>query len=69
MKDLIESLTILAKYLDETYAPTHCEHDILMVPGVTKEEVSEEDAKKLDDLGWHYDTEYDCWASFRFGSC
>jgi hypothetical protein len=69
MKDLIEALTIFAKYQEaDTYAPTHCEHDIMLVVGVEESAVSEEDAKRLDALGWHWDSEYDCWGSFRFGS-
>lgn len=71
MKDLIEALTILMKYGTDSYSPTHCEHDVLLVAGIGIKEgaVSEEDAKRLDALGFHWNTEYDCWASFRFGSC
>ncbi len=40
---------------------------------VTKEEVSEEDTKRLDELGFFYDDDDDgdgdCgWISFEFGS-
>lgn len=74
MKDLIEALTIFLKYAPadkDTYAPTHCEHDIFLVAGMGIEEnaVSAEDEKRLEELGFHWDSEYDCWASFRFGSC
>jgi hypothetical protein len=71
MKDLIEALTILAKYLPEdTYAPTHCEHDVLYVPAVDFNEVSDEDKKRLDELGFSENTEFgDGFMSFRFGSC
>jgi hypothetical protein len=68
VKDLIEALTIFAKYQPDSYAPTHCEHDIMLVVAVTEEQVSPEDAKRLEDLGWHWDSEHDCWGSFRFGS-
>lgn len=68
VNDLIAALTILAKYQGEKYAPTHCEHDILMVVGVEEQAVSPEDAKRLDELGFHWDDEVECWASFRFGS-
>lgn len=73
MKDLIEALTILMKYggADE-HAPTHCEHDILYVAGIgvgSEDVVSKEDRKRLETLGFHWDEEVDCWASFRFGSC
>ncbi len=68
MKKLIEALTIFLKYRDEVY-PTHCEHDVLCVVGIAEDAISEEDQKKLDELGgWFWNTEYDCWASYEFGS-
>jgi hypothetical protein len=68
MNDLIKALTILAKYngLGEEYAPTHCEHDVLIIAGVQWDDLSEEDKVALDELGFHsgdYGVE-----SFRFGS-
>lgn len=66
MKDLIEALTILSKYANEEY-PTHCEHDVLLVVGITQD-VSEEDRVRLDALGFFWNTEFDAWSSFRFGS-
>lgn len=65
MKDLIEALTIFAKYKNNEN-PTHCEHDVLYVVGITKEEVSEEDRARLDVLGFFYSN--DGWKSYRFGS-
>lgn len=67
MRDLIEALTIFLKYGDE-YSPTHCEHDVLMVVGIEQEAVSVKDQTKLNELGFRWSTEYDCWASYRFGS-
>lgn len=68
MHDLIRALTILSKYVPEgTYSPTHCEHDVLLVPAADDETIPE--AAELDALGFHFSTEYNCWASFRFGSC
>ncbi len=72
MKDLIEALTILMKYGgSDEHAPTHCEHDVFCVAGIgVGEDVpSEDDRKRLDALGFFWSSEYDCWASFRFGSC
>ncbi|NCQ51908.1 hypothetical protein GW796_08450 [archaeon] len=48
--------------------PTHCEHDILMIMDVTKRQVSKEDKKELDDLGFFWNDEFDCWASYKYGS-
>ena len=70
MKDLIEALTILAKYMDrEQKNPTHCEHDVLYVCHIEPEEVSEEDLKRLDELGFFPDEDGEGFMSFRFGSC
>jgi hypothetical protein len=66
MKDLIEALTIFLKY-QNAHAPTHCEHDVLIVVGVPKE-LPEEEVKRLDELGFLWMDEYDNWGSFRFGS-
>lgn len=73
MDDIIEALEIFKKYVTDKDSyefrnPFHCEHDILMVTAVEVEQVSEEDAQKLDDLGFFVSEEYDCFASFRFGS-
>jgi hypothetical protein len=71
MKDLIEALTIFRKYEDATN-PTHCEHDVLQVMHVTEEEVSEEDRKRLGELGFNWDAPGNggdgCWISYRYGS-
>lgn len=84
MKNLIESLQIIephipfkASRVDENKCvnrewPTHCEHDILMVPSIGEEQwakFSDDEKAKLDDLGWFYSEEYCCLASFHFGSC
>jgi hypothetical protein len=72
MKDLIEALTILMKYDGaDTHCPTHCEHDILMVFGggaVSDHAVSAVDVARLDELGFFWSKEHECWASYRFGS-
>jgi hypothetical protein len=68
MKELIEALQIFLKYKNETY-PTHCEHDVLMVVGITEEEVSQEDRDRLEVLDFNWDSEHECWTSYRYGSC
>ena len=68
MDDLIKALQILRKYTDTKY-PTHCEHDELTICDVDPSDVSREDIKKLDDLGFFVDSSEDCFRSFRFGSC
>ena len=67
MEDLIKALQIFLKYKNEEY-PTHCERDVLIVVGITEEEVSEEDKTELEKLGFHWDSEYDGWSSYKYGS-
>ena len=72
MKDLIEALTILLKYGDP-HNPCNCNHDELMICGIDPKDVSDEDTKRLDRLGFFVsDAEYadETWfMSYRFGSC
>ena len=69
MEDLIKALQILLKY-GNPRNPFHCEHDYLYVD-IDSSEVSDEDKKELDKLGFFEDTEYDetGFGSFRYGSC
>ena len=69
MKDLIEALTILAKYMDpEQKWPTACDHDVLYVCHIEPEDVSEEDTKRLDELGF-FPSDEGGFQSYKFGSC
>ena len=73
MNDLIEALGIFKKYVPDQNSyefknPFNCEHDILIVTAVKVDDVSEEDAQKLDDLGFFKSEEFECFASFKFGS-
>lgn len=67
MDKLIEALQIFLKYRNEKW-PTHFEHDILMISKVTYEEVSEEDKARLKELYFDWNSEYDCWTSYHYGS-
>lgn len=71
MNDLIESLKIFSKYFkSDSYAPSHCEHDIFQLAVADKQDVmSDEDVVRIEELGWHWSREHECWCSFRFGSC
>jgi hypothetical protein len=64
LSTLIEALNIFLKYGDVEF-PTHCEHDELTVC-VDPTLVSEEDIKRLDDLGFFVSEE--AFKSFRYGS-
>jgi len=67
MSDLIKALQIFLKYSNSEY-PTHCEHDILYVD-VEYKLVTENDLKVLRSLGFYPTDEYNCFKSYRFGSC
>ena len=67
MRHLIEALSIFVKYKDLD-RPTHCEHDVLQIAGITKNEVSAEDQQRLTDLGFLWSDSDECWISYRYGS-
>ena len=67
MDDLIEALQIFAKYKKEKW-PTHCEHDTLHVMAIGRDELSEDDAARVGELGFLWSDEDDGYISFRFGS-
>ena len=82
MKELIEALQIFLKYGDVKY-PFHCEHDELSVHGYDPTRFSEEDRKRLEELGFNISIEgeqiededegevYDETRiySYKYGSC
>lgn len=66
MNDLIKALTILNKYLTpEERWPTYCEHELFRV-NADPADVSKEDIKALEELGFIPDEE--SFISFKFGS-
>lgn len=68
MKDLIEALTIFAKYTDKRH-PTCCEHDVMYVQ-VNPSIVTAADVERLEALGFHADRDdLENFNSSRFGSC
>ncbi len=67
MKKLIEALNIFLKYNDLDY-PTHCTNDIMMIMGINQYDINIDDIEKLKELGFNWDYEYECYASFRYGS-
>jgi hypothetical protein len=74
IKDVIEGLEILAKTAavpvslaeqgstDRRLAHLGgASHDVIWGPDA---DPSEDDEARLDELGWHFDSELDCWARF-----
>lgn len=68
MKDLIEALTIFEKYQKSTKWPTGCEHDVLYIMGVGKDDPSTEEKERLEALGFIWIENDESWGSYRFGS-
>lgn len=66
MDKLIEALQIFLKYDNPTY-PTWCEHDVLHIC-INSSDVSEEDKKRLNELGFLEDKENEEFISFKYGS-
>lgn len=70
MRDLISALTIFLKYANDDRCPTHCEHDVLYIGcDIEESAVSNDDIKKLDELGFFPSDEHEGFISYRFGSC
>lgn len=71
IEQLIEAMQIFAKYVGDRH-PTNCEHDELVVC-VEPSKVSDEDRKRLDELGFQPNEETvedsEWFYSYRFGSC
>lgn len=65
--DVLEAAIKIFKKYNNPQWPFHCEHDVLTVD-VCYSEVSDEDKKLLNDLGFH-EGEDDDFKSYRFGSC
>lgn len=58
---LIKGLQILNKYPG---CYTAAEHDIIYSGPIDHKDVSDEDAKELDDLGWFVDNQSNVWGIF-----
>jgi len=67
MEQLIKALQIFLKYGNPDY-PTHCEHDMLYICGIDPADVSDEDKKELNRLGFFVSEEDSGFESFRYGS-
>lgn len=67
MDDLIEALTILRKYGNPKW-PTHCEHDVMFFVGIDRDDITDEDINRLDELGAFWSNAEECFMSFKFGS-
>lgn len=68
MKNLIEALSIFMGYCGNIPFPTDCEHEVMYIShSVTREGMSDEDIKRLEELGFYWDEELDCFFSYIYG--
>ena len=63
--ELRQALQIFMKYNLKDVLQ-HNKHTIMVIYGVSKEEVSSEDIQKLKELGFNWLTEYGGWGSFNY---
>ncbi len=63
-KDTIEALSIFIKYKPNLYIEG--QHDVVFVDldEETDDRISDEDRDRLDQLGWFWSDEGDCWSHF-----
>ncbi len=66
--EVIEGLQILKKYVKkERDVGLSAEHDVIYAGPMLDElegKLTPEDKKRLEELGWHEDSEGECWARF-----
>ena len=69
MEDLIKALRIFEKYCDDYHCkyPFCCDHDIIIMNGAGKNDVSQEDLVELHKLGWDPYEDFG-FCSYRYGS-
>jgi hypothetical protein len=67
MEQLILALQIFLKYGNPS-RPTNCDHDELTICGISPDDVSEEDKKKLAEFGFFVSESDNCFKSFKYGS-
>lgn len=65
---LIEGMKVLAQYQIPgglEGLEVDAQHDIIYCgPNIKWKHITEEDKKKLEELGWHLDEQLQCWARF-----
>lgn len=62
MQKVRDGLSILLKYNPD--GDTAADHDIIYAASIPMKNIAADDLKQLDDLGWFWDQQYECWAHF-----
>lgn len=60
-KKIVEGLNILMKH---GAVEVDAQHDELFAGPGLDGELTKDEQKQLEDLGWHFDKELDCWSHF-----
>lgn len=58
-----EAFTIFAKYEPDVFGQVSASHDIIYA-GPKPYDISAEDKKRLEELGWHEDYTHECFYHF-----
>jgi len=68
MKELVEAFQIFLKYDNPSY-PINCQHDIMRVYlDVSFDTIDKNDIKRLIEIGFEYDDDFECFQSIKYGS-
>ena len=67
IEELLEAIKIFLKY-DEGQYPINADHDIIYFY-VDPNKVCESDHIRLEELGFDVHQEFDCYYSYKYGSC
>jgi hypothetical protein len=61
---VLAGLAIIARY--DQVADVSAEHDIIYAGSAKshKDKLTEDEKKLMEIIGWHWDSEFDCWARF-----
>lgn len=62
MKKVFEGLRILIKY--DPNGSFSTERDKILCGGPNPDSLPEDEARQLDELGWYWSREYECWSKF-----
>lgn len=63
INEVLGGLQILAKYKGDKHE-VNAEHDIIYACSIDSTPLTDEETRRLVELGWHVDSEYNCWACF-----
>ena len=62
--EVAESMRIFWKYLGDDLHLRGATHDKLWGPPVKRPDMAGQDAERLEELGWLWDEEEECWIAY-----